>query len=231
MNLGGVRWGRRNAPRPREEAAPFNAAPSRVFNDLRMMNTLRWLALLVAFLLPLLRSGTVEAAPDTVPAARKANRESVTLTTSLVTPFFGAYCLEGKLRASSLFGVLLNASYLSLENGDFRARSGTLGAGVDYFFQGDSLRGFYVEAVGELWLASWRHEPSGEVAPVVPGYAGIALLGYQFVFDAGPVLDLGAGAVAFHVASSHVEISSVSASSGAITKLYPAAKLNVGWAF
>jgi hypothetical protein len=186
-------------------------------------------ALFAAFVL--LVSATAEGAGADLPAARQANRDVATLTTSLVTPFFGAYYLEGKVRASSLFGVLLNTSYLSVENHDFRARSGTVGVGVDYYFQGHALRGWYVEAVGELWLASWRHEPSGEVAPVVPGYAGIALVGYQFVFDAGPVLDLGAGAVAFHVASADVEVSGASVSSGAVTKLYPAAKLNVGWAF
>ena len=82
-----------------------------------------------------------------------------------------------------------------------------------------------------MWLSSWRHEPSGEVAPLGLGYAGIALVGYQFVFDRGPVVDLGAGVVAFHLPSAHVDAGGGSVSSEALTSVYPAAKVNVGWAF
>jgi hypothetical protein len=186
----------------------------------------RCLALLVP--LVLLDRGAASAAE---PEGSRAGREAVSVTTSLVTPFFGAYYLETKVRASNAFGVLLNTSYLSLENGDWKSKAGTVGAGVDYYFQGDALRRWYVEAIGELWFSSWRHEPSGEVAPIVLGYAGLALVGYQFVFDLGPVLDLGAGVVAFHSPSAHVELAGASVSSEAFTRLYPAVKLNVGWAF
>jgi hypothetical protein len=184
----------------------------------------------LAWFVPLILVGPGTAAaaePQDAPAARK----TATIATSLVTPFFGAYYLEGKLRASSSFAAVLNTSYLTLENGDWQNRAGTVGAGVEYFFQGDALRRWYVEAIGEVWLSSWRHEPSGGVAPFGLAYAGIALVGYQFVFARGPVVDVGAGLVAFHLPSAHVEVAGGSVTSEPLTKLYPAAKVNVGWAF
>jgi hypothetical protein len=153
------------------------------------------------------------------------------MTTSLVTPFFGAYYLEGKARASRSFAVVLNASYLTLEDHDWTHRAGTLGAGADYFFQGDALRRWYVEAIAEVWLSSSRYAPSGNVAPMGLGTAGIALVGYQFVFSRGPVVDLGAGVVAFHLPSAHVESTGGSVASEPLSRIYPAAKVDVGWAF
>ena len=161
----------------------------------------------------------------------RAGREAVTVTASLLTPFFGAYELEAKVRASNAFGVVLNASYLSLENDDWKTRTGTVGAGVNYFFQADALRRWYVEAIGELMFSSFRHEPSGHVAPVVLGYSGIAGVGYLFVCDRGPVFDLGAGVVALHFPSAHVASGAGSVTSQAFTKLYPGVKVNVGWSF
>ena len=166
------------------------------------------------------------AKPTEAPA-----EHTVSLTTSLVTPFFSAYYLEGKLRATGKLALVLNASFLTLERDDWQTRTGTVGVGVDYFFQGHALRGWYVEGIGELWFSSWRHEPSNQRAPLVLGYAGVAVVGYQIVFDFGPVLDLGAGAVAFHTPPAHVELASGSVSSGALTQFYPAVKLDVGWAF
>ena len=98
-------------------------------------------------------------------------------------------------------------------------------------FGGDALRGWYVEGIGELWCSSWRHEASGELAPVVVGYAGIVLAGYEFVFDAGPVIDLGAGVVAFHAPSARIELDGDALTSRALTRVYPAPKVDVGWAF
>lgn len=158
-------------------------------------------------------------------------RRTATLTTSLVTPFFDAYYLEGKVRAPKGFAVVVNASYLSIAKADWTTRAGTIGAGADYFFQGDALRRWYVEAIGEVWFTSPRHDPSGTVAGFALGYAGFALVGYQFVFDFGAVLDLGVGVVAFHLPRATVETSGGSASSPAATTVYPAGKLNVGWAF
>ncbi|HEX6277478.1 MAG TPA: hypothetical protein VFZ53_30755 [Polyangiaceae bacterium] len=166
------------------------------------------------------------------PEESRAGRETVTLATSLITPFFGAIYFEGKLRASNTVAVVLNTSYLVMENDDdWKAKSGTLGLGANYYFQGDALRRWYVEAVAEVWVTSQRHEPSGEVAPVGLGYAAIALLGYEFVWDSGPVLDLGAGVVAFHLPSAEVEVDGSAIASEALTRVYPAAKVNVGWAF
>ena len=186
----------------------------------------RCLTLLVPLIL--VSSGGASASE---PEELRAARETVTIATSLVTPFFGAYYLEGKVRASSSFAVILNTSYLTLENDDWKNRAGTIGAGAEYFFQGDALRRWYVEAIGEVWFASSRHEPSGKAASMGLGYAGIALVGYQFVFDRGPVVDLGAGVVAFHLPSARVDVMGSSVSSGPLTSVYPAAKVNVGWAF
>jgi hypothetical protein len=185
-----------------------------------------WLALLVPVLLLHAR-----AASGAEPPAPDANRKTVAITTSLVTPFFDAYYLALEARAANHLALVFNASYLLLENQEWKARTATVGAGADYYFGDDALRGWYVEAIGELWLSSWRHEPSAERAPLVLGYAGIALAGYQFVFDAGPVLDLGAGVVAFHAPSARVGLDGGAVASDALTRVYPAAKLEVGWAF
>jgi len=210
---------RRGAARQRGvrmDQAPMKRASTR--SPLR-----RPLVLLLCFLLRPTVCHAVERDPS------RPEPERFTIATSLVTPFFGAYYLEGKVNAASAFGVLLNTSYLSLDEHDWKVRSGTAGIGLDYYFQGRALRRWYAEAVAEVWFCSWRHESPAAVAPVVLGYAGVALVGYQFVFDAGPVLDVGAGAVAFHVPSAQVGGSL--APPEAITKLYPAAKVNVGWAF
>jgi hypothetical protein len=186
------------------------------------------LAVAVALALVLVGAGTASAAEATgAPAAR----ETVTVATSLITPFFGAYYLEVKVRASSSIAAILNASYLTLESDDWKNRASTVGAGGEYFFQGDAFRRWYVEAIAEIWLSSWRHQPSGQSASIGLGYAGIALVGYQFLFDRGPVVDLGVGVVGFHLSSAHVDVAGAPVSSAALTKVYPAAKVNVGWAF
>lgn len=184
----------------------------------------------VAALLLLALLGTRPAAAVEAETPRQG-RERLTLTTSAITPIFGAYLLEGKIRAASSVAVLVGASYLSMEQDDWKVRAGTLNAGVTYYFGGDALRGWYVEGTGEAWLASWRHGPSKEVAPAVVGYAGTAVAGYQLVCDLGPVLDLGVGAVAFHVPAARAVVAGAPASSGALTRVYPAAKVNLGWAF
>jgi hypothetical protein len=167
----------------------------------------------------------------TAARAASADEKKASIATSLITPFFGAYYLEGKVRASRSWALVLNTSYLTMDNGAWKVRAGTVGAGVEYFFQGDALRRWYVEAIGELWLTSSRHAPSGETAPFGVGTAGIALVGYQLVFDRGPVIDLGVGVVAFHVPGARVELAGGPASSEALTAVYPAAKIIVGWAF
>ena len=73
--------------------------------------------------------------------------------------------------------------------------------------------------------------PRTQVAPIVIGYAAVAIVGYQFVCDFGPVLDIGAGATAFHVPRAQVPVAGAPVSSDVLTKIYPAAKVNLGWAF
>ncbi len=167
------------------------------------------------------------AEPDDSPPARK----SVTLQTDLITPFFGAYYLEANVRVSSHFGVLFNTSYLAFPNGDWKSRTGTFGVGLTYHFGGEALRGWYVEGVGEANLSSWRNEPSGQVAPLGVGWTGILVGGYRFVWNSGFVLDLAAGLVVLHLSSARVTTAEGVVASDALTRVYPAAKLGVGWAF
>jgi hypothetical protein len=155
----------------------------------------------------------------------------VTIQTDVITPFFGAYLLEANVRVSSHFSLLFNTSYLTLDNEEWESESGTLGLGASYYFQGDALRRWYIEAVGEVLLSSWRHEPSNAVAPIVLGVTGVAIAGYRFICSAGPVLDLGAGAVVLHSPSARAEGADGVVTSEAFTRFYPAAKLSVGWAF
>lgn len=152
------------------------------------------------------------------------------VSASVITPFFGAYEVEATARASDALGLVVNASYLSLANDDWKTRTGTVGAGVNYYLRGSALRRWYVEVIGELMFSSWRHQPSGGVAPLVLGYSGIALVGYKFVWDRGPVLDVGAGIVALRFPSARLELAGGGVSSGAFTRVYPAVKVNVGWA-
>jgi len=49
------------------------------------------------------------------------------------------------------------------------------------------------------------------------------------VWDA--FLDLGAGVVAFHVPRAEVDVDGSAVASETLTRIYPAAKVNVGWAF
>jgi len=162
-----------------------------------------------------------------MPRLSSAAEPTVSLATSLVTPFFGAYYLEGKLRAAPSFAFVMNTSYLSLQHGDWKTHTGTVGFGADYYFRGTALRGWHVEGIGELAFSSWRHEPSTQVAPVVLGYTGIALLGYELICDAGPVVDVGAGIVALRFPSARVD----AAARDPLTRVYPAVKVDVGWAF
>lgn len=165
------------------------------------------------------------------PEEPRAGHESAIVTASLVTPFFGAYEAEATVRVSNAFAVVVNTSYLTLANDGWKTRTGTVGAGVNYYLRGNALRRWYLEAIGELMFSSWRHEASGKVAPLGLGYTGIAVGGYKFVWDRGPVLDVGAGVVVFHLPSAQVEVVGATASSAAFTRVYPAVKVNVGWAF
>ena len=185
-----------------------------------------WLVLLTMFSLAAPR-----AAFASEPSPPRAAPKTATLATSLITPFFGAYYLEGKFRASSSLAVLGNASYLSIEDGDWKNRAGTVGAGLDYFFAGEALDGWYAEAIAEIWFSSARHEPSGGVAPIGLGYAAVAVVGYQFVFDCGATIDLGAGGVVFHLPGAEVETAASAVSSEPLTRVYPAVKVNLGWTF
>jgi hypothetical protein len=172
-------------------------------------------------------SAALAAEPDD----SRPRRETATLTTSLLTPLFGTYYLELNVRASDAFGVLFNTSYLSLDKGDWNITAGTVGAGLSYHFQGDALRRWYVQAWGEAMFSFWRHDPSAEIASIVVGYSGEAIVGYRFVCELGPVLDLGAGVIFFRFPSARVETAEGPVSSEAFSRLYPAAKVNAGWAF
>ena len=129
----------------------------------------RWLAQFTPILLMPALLLAVQVTSGAEPAATDARPKTVALTTSLVTPFFNAYYLDGKFRASSHFALVINASYLRLDNQDWKTKTGTVGAGACYFFGGDALRRWYVEGIGEAWLSSWRYERSGGSAPDTQG--------------------------------------------------------------
>lgn len=181
----------------------------------------------------ILHAGIVSA--DAGAEETSSDRKDMALSTSLVTPFFGSYVLEGTVRVSESFGVLMNASYLSMENpedGRWTTRTGTVGFGLDYYFPHEALRRVYLEAIGEVLFSSWRYRSSDDVAPIVRGYSGIALAGYRFICKRGAMLDLGAGVVALHFPSAQLQLDGGdSLSSAAFTNVYPAVKLHVGWAF
>jgi hypothetical protein len=171
-----------------------------------------------------------EPNPDAGPQDQEP-RESVTLTTSLVTPFFGAYEVAANLRLTDHWGLLVNASTLVLDNDDWHTNTRTVGAGVTYSWSGTSLRGWYSNVVGEAMFSSWSHEPSGQKAPLVFGYTAIAITGYRFIWDLGPVVDVGLGAVALRFPSASISVDGETLRSKALTKVYPAVKVSVGWAF
>lgn len=173
------------------------------------------------------RNAMAAEPPPPAPPAPKA----LTLSANLLSPFFGAYYFASNLRASSRLGILLNASYFSLENGDWKTHSGTLGAGLSYYLDDTALRGWYLEGFSEFMLSRWRHEPSGSRASVVPGFTLGAVVGYRWIWELGPVVDLGAGAVMLHFPSAHVDTDTGPLASPALTRLYPAIKLDAGWAF
>jgi hypothetical protein len=185
----------------------------------------RW-SLCVVPLLPLLAPRQAAAEP-----APRAEGKSVTVTTNVLSPFFGAWYLAANVRASKSVGVLFNASYFSVENDHWKTHTGTLGAGLSYYFQGEALRRWYVEGFSELMLSRWRHEPSGNTAAPVAGFTVGSVVGHRWVWELGPVLDLAAGAVMLHFPSARVETDAGTLSSKAFTRLYPAVKVDVGWAF
>lgn len=165
------------------------------------------------------------------PAVAAAEDEQLAITTSLITPFFGAFYLEADLRASNVLGVLLNASYLTLDEADWTTETVTLGAGLLYHWQGTALRGWYVEASSELLFSSWSHVPSSETAPIELGFSVTAVAGHRFVCDFGPVLDVALGLVVLHFPSADLATDDGMLSSPELTRFYPALKLGVGWAF
>lgn len=172
-------------------------------------------------------ANAAESPPDTPPDDRKR----FLVATSLVTPMFGAYYIEGNLRLSDRFSALVNGSRLTLDREDWSTQTNSVGAGLDYYFQGEALRKWYVEAQGELLISSWKHDPSGASASVAFGATGTALVCYRFVSDFGPVLDLGAGVVALRFPGARADTPNGPVTLNAFTHVYPALKVSVGWAF
>jgi hypothetical protein len=190
-----------------------------------------WLPGLVALVLAA-KSALAQPAAVVERAKPSSQRETVIFTTNLLSPFFGAYTLDASVRASNHWAVFVNSSYFSLENGDWKTHSGSIGAGVQYYFQGEAMRRWYAEGFTELLLSRWRHEPSGSTASsVVPGVSLGSVLGYRWLWEPGLVLDLAGGAVLMHFPSAHADTDAGAIASEAFWRLYPAVKLNLGWAF
>jgi len=166
------------------------------------------------------------------PPREQAPREVITVTTNVVAPFFDVFPIEANLRLTNHFVLVLNGSHFSLSTGDWSSRINAAGLGVSYHFQASAPRRWYVEAIAELLLASWRNgEDPSDPAPLVMGSSLSALGGYRFIWETGPVLDLGLGIARVHVPSATAETESGPASSGQVTRYYPAPKVNLGWAF
>jgi hypothetical protein len=166
------------------------------------------------------------------PAPERAPRKSLTVSANVLSPFFGVYYVEANVPVSSRFSLIVNANHFPLHSGPWLARTTAAGAGVNYNFQGTAPRGWHVEAIAEALFASWRHEGSSdETSPIVVGSSFSALAGYRFVCDAGPVLDLGLGLARIHIPSGTAGADGEAVSSGAVSRFYPAPKINIGWAF
>lgn len=166
------------------------------------------------------------------PRREQGPKKSLTLTTNVIAPFFGVYYVEANVVLSNRFSLLANTSYFPLHSKAWRARAAALGVGLNYNFQGTAPRGWHVEAIAEAIFASWNHETSpDETSPIVVGSSFSALGGYRFVWDAGPVLDLGLGLALIHIPSGTAEVDGEPASSGSVRRFYPGPKLNIGWAF
>jgi hypothetical protein len=56
-----------------------------------------------------------------------------------------------------------------------------------------ALRRWYAEAVAEVWFCSWRHESPAAVAPIVLGYAGVALVAINSCSMPDPAAKLDVG--------------------------------------
>jgi len=176
---------------------------------------------------------SLRASPAHAETAREQSpKKSLTLTTNVIAPFFGVYYVEANVVLSKRFSLLANTSYFPLHSGAWRARAVAAGMGLNYNFQDTAPRGWHVEAIAEAIFASWNHEANpDETSPIVVGSSFSALGGYRFVWDAGPVLDLGLGLALVHIPSGTAEVAGEPAASGSVTRLYPGPKLNVGWAF
>ncbi len=177
------------------------------------------------------RPGAKSQPPETRAAPAERSTKTSTLQTDLITPFFTTYYLEGNIAVSKDFALLVNTSYLLLEDGDWSIQAATLGVGVSYYFQGQAPRRWYVEAVGEANLSSWRHKPSERVAPLTLGATAVSVAGYRFIFDGGFVVDTALGALVLHLPGARATTDAGAVTSKTITRLIPAAKLNIGWAF
>lgn len=221
-----------NFPRScRAVCFPFVRAVRRVFFTpsavfIRRAVTHSALTLSAVTLSALLTVETASAEPELA-----APEEQVSLATSLVTPIFGAYLLEANVPFTEHWGLLVNTSYLVLDNAEWSTETGTVGAGITYNWKGRGLRGWYSEVVGEVMFSSWTHDPSDAKASIVLGYTGIVASGYRFIWDAGPLVDLGVGFVGLHFPSARASADGETWTSKPMTKFYPAVKVAVGWAF
>lgn len=181
----------------------------------------------VAVALILLR---VAPARSATPPSQSPN-ESLTLTANIIAPLFGVYYAEGNIRFSRRIGMVVNVNHFSLESAEWTATATALGAGLSYYWQGEALRQWYIESVIEILLAEWRYDGSSNgTSSLLLGTSGSIIAGYRFICDFGLVVDLGVGLTVIHIPSSTAEANGERISPHPLTRLYPAAKVNAGWA-
>ncbi len=165
------------------------------------------------------------------PAAREHPSESVTIAANAIAPLFGAYYVETNVRLSRWLGLLVNANHFTVDSGHWATRATAAGVGLSYSFEGQALRGWYVESVVEGLVACWRHEqvPGGRSSAVVGTSIGTTA-GRRFIWASGFVVDLGAGFAVIHIPGARVDGGDRQAARGSLTGLYPTGRVNVGWA-
>src|SRR5687768_11775506 len=88
------------------------------------------------------------ALPSPAETAREqAHRESLTVTTNVLSPFFGVFYAEANVPLSGRFSLITNVNHFPLHAGAWRARTTAAGLGVNYNFEGSAPRGWHVEAI------------------------------------------------------------------------------------
>jgi len=136
------------------------------------------------------------------------NAQKMAIKTGPILLGFGSANAAFEYQFADKMSVLLKGSYLyGLKVGDERITGYTLGAGFRYYFkQNKSLAGFYMQPQAKYFSANY--------------YRATLLLGYQWRWDGGLVLDVAIGPSKYF-----------GSGAGSLPVILPATTLAVGYAF